>query len=86
MDYFLNSAKFYVNKVLDKNNVDHVKSVCMTYKEHMVFSLSISKKFLNGVCYSLIHSFFPNYCITKPSEIANDIIECIKESGCRKDE
>ncbi len=62
----------------------HPKDVCMTYKEHMKFSLRLSLIFIDASYKAFIHSFFPNSYITSSSDTSKKINYLLKNSGCKK--
>ena len=51
----------------------HPNSVCMTYFQHMRFSMSISRDMLIGSYKAMVHSIFPNFYI-----ISKTIINLIR--------
>ena len=61
----------------------HPKNVCMTYLEHCMFSLKISKTFLVGSFKALVHAFIPDIYITSTSDIVSDVNNRLDNSGCR---
>ena len=61
---------------------DHPSSVCMSYIEHLKFSLNLATLFSEGAMKAIIHSFLPNYYITSSSDISKKIQLLISESGC----
>ena len=52
----------------------HLKDVNMSYIEHMLFSLSLSKIFLKAGVKAIVHSFFPDFLVTSTT----DSIEVLK--------
>lgn len=62
----------------------HPIKVCMTYKEHCLFSLGVSKQFLEGSYKALVHAFIPDVYITSTSDIVNNISFKLENSGCRE--
>ena len=62
----------------------HPKNVCMTYTEHMKFSLQLSKDFFIGSFKAFIHAFYPDAYITSTTDILNEMQEKLDNAGCRK--
>lgn len=60
----------------------HPDSVCMSYFEHMLFSLSLSKDMFIGSCKALIHAIFPNIYITSSSDLTKNLNDKLERSGC----
>ena len=52
----------------------HLENVNMTYTEHMMFSLGLSKIFLVASVKAIIHAFIPDVLITS----STDNIELLK--------
>ena len=53
----------------------HLQDVNMSYTEHMMFSLNLSKIFLGAGFKAIIHAFFPDVLITSSTdsiELLND--------------
>lgn len=63
----------------------HPKNVCMSYTEHAKHSLYFSMILLISSLKSFVHAIFPNIFITSTSDLSNELIKIIKESGCNKD-
>lgn len=64
--------------------LDHPRSVCMSYYEHVSFSLNLAKLFAEGTIKALIHAFIPSYYLESSSVISKEICEKIENSGCNK--
>jgi len=62
----------------------HPKNVCMTYTEHMKFSLQLSKDFFVGGVKAIVHAFYPDAYITSTTDILNEMQEKLDNAGCRK--
>lgn len=62
----------------------HPKSVCMTYCEHFVFSMSISFQFAVGAVKSFVHAIYPDLFITSTTDLLRDLQYDISRVGCRK--
>lgn len=65
------------------SNFQHPNNVCMTYFEHMCFSLEMSIYMGKGCICALIHAFIPSLFNTKTSDINNYIRNKLDKSGCR---
>jgi len=61
----------------------HPKNVCMTYFQHMKFSLNLSYRFFKGSIFAFIHAIYPDIYITYSSDLINDIQKDMKKIGCR---
>jgi hypothetical protein len=55
----------------------HPHSVGLTYGEHLLFSLDLSRLFIIGSCRALVHAFFPFWFETSSHTIAHHIIQDI---------
>ena len=53
------------------NYFDHPKKVGMTYSQHALASLSLSKSFFIGACKGLVHAVYPDALTT----FAQDTLE-----------
>ena len=62
----------------------HPNSVCMSYFEHMKFSLSLSGDFFVGSIKAFVHGIFPNYYITSSSDLVKNIDKKLSNAGCKK--
>ena len=61
----------------------HPKEVCMTYFEHMKFSLYLSYMFGKASFCALIHAVYPDILITTPSDTICKLTFEMKRIGCR---
>lgn len=61
----------------------HPNNVCMSYFQHMCFSLEMSYYMGKGCICALVHSFIPSYFITSTTDINNYIKQRLDSSGCR---
>ena len=61
----------------------HLTDVCMTYCEHMSFSLYLAWEFMFGTIAAVIHAIFPCCFVTHSSSMVTRIQEKMKEIGCR---
>ena len=64
--------------------IDHPTKNCMTYFEHLLFSLNFSKLMVIGSVQALIHAFIPEYYKTSTTDITNKIQTLLKNGGCNK--
>lgn len=62
----------------------HPNQVCMSYKEHMKFSLGLSKDFFVGGVKAVVHAFYPDAYITSTTDILNEMQKKTRTVGCRK--
>ena len=61
----------------------HPSSVCMTYFNHMKFSLYLSYEFAKGSVCALIHGIVPDVFITHSSDLIIKLTNDLKNVGCR---
>jgi hypothetical protein len=61
----------------------HPKDVCMSYLEHMKFSLYLSYMFGKASFCALIHAIYPDILITTSSDTINKLTFEMKQIGCR---
>ena len=66
------------------SNFNHPNSVCMSYFQHMCFSLEMSYLMGKGCICALVHAFIPCACVTTTTDINNYIKDRLNNSGCRK--
>ena len=63
---------------------EHPTKVCMTYVEHMLFSLYLSYSFLKASICAFCHAVYPDVFITHSSDTLTTLLADIKDVGCRK--
>jgi hypothetical protein len=61
----------------------HPSKVCMTYCDHCLLALMLSKEFFIGGVKSCIHAFIPDIFQTSASEHVNTIKHILETNGCR---
>lgn len=61
----------------------HPSNVCMTYFNHMKFSLYLSYEFAKGAFGALIHAFLPDILVTHSSDLIKKLTDDLKNVGCR---
>jgi hypothetical protein len=61
----------------------HPASVCMTYFQHFVFSMMLSRKFAIGSWKAFIHALYPSAYITSSSDLIEDVKMDMTQVGCR---
>ncbi len=64
----------------------HPASVCMSYLEHLIFSMSISARFAVGSVQAFVHALYPDAFITSSSDLVNELQHDMKSVGCRDEE
>ena len=74
----------FLNKIFDLLN-EHPYEVCMSYYEHLTFSLYISYLLFKSSVKSIIHSIFPFYYKTSTTDLINELPVLMSEYGCRKE-
>jgi hypothetical protein len=67
-----------------KNFFQHPTKVCLTYFEHLRFSLYVTKTLFVGSIKSLIHSFYPDIFITSTTDLLLELNKEMEKIGCRK--
>ena len=67
-----------------KNFFHHPTKVCLTYFEHLRFSLYVTKTLFVGSIKSLIHSFYPDIFITSTTDLLLKLNKEMEKIGCRK--
>ena len=60
----------------------HLTQVCMTYTEHLKFSLSLSGKFAVGSYRAFVHALVPNLYTTSSSDVISDVAYHMSTHGC----
>ena len=65
---------------------NHPKKVCMTYFEHMKFSLYLSFQLFKASVCSLCHAIYPDIFTTYSSDMINSLFIEIRNVGCKKNE
>ena len=63
---------------------EHPNAVCMSYIQHMKFSLKLSYIMFTSSCKAVIHAFIPSLFITSSSDSVNKMSHLLKNSGCNK--
>ena len=61
----------------------HPANVCMTYSEHMWFSLSLAMDLFRASAASLVHAFVPDVLVHFTSNMVRECDRRIKQAGCR---
>ena len=64
----------------------HPKEVCMTYIEHMLLSLQLSRIFCIGSLKAIVHAFLPDYYVKSSTNIVIEAQQIMANAGCREDE
>ena len=62
----------------------HPAKVCMTYYEHMKFSLKLSRLLMYSSYSAFIHAFIPDIHVKTTSDTVLMIQKKIDEAGCKK--
>ena len=62
----------------------HPQSVCMSYFQHCLFSLKLSRYFAIGSLKAIVHAFFPNLYITSSTDLLVSMKEEMSQIGCHK--
>lgn len=57
--------------------------VCMTYLEHMQFSLNISLRLFIGSIQAFTHALIPDICVHTTTNLVKTIENKLKNSGCK---
>ena len=61
----------------------HPTNVCMTYLEHMKFSLNISLTLFIGSIQAFVHALIPDVCVHTTTNVVKNIEDKLKNSGCK---
>lgn len=61
----------------------HPNKVCMSYIEHMKFSLQLSSEFAKASTGAFIHAFIPDLLVTHSSDTIKKISDDMEKVGCR---
>ena len=61
----------------------HPERVCMTYGNHMLFSLNCSYIMFTGSIKAFIHAFIPDIYIASSTKVVNKLQKLIKDAGCQ---
>lgn len=61
----------------------HPAEVCMSYLQHMFFSLEMCFYFFMAAITAFIHAFLPDTFITSTSDSVKYIQKRLDDSGCR---
>ena len=64
----------------------HPASVCMSYLEHFMFSMSLSAKLALGSAQAFVHALYPDAFITSSSDLVNHLQEEMKKVGCKDED
>ena len=64
----------------------HPAKVCMTYFQHFLFSMYLSRKFAIGSIKAFIHAVYPDWYITSSSDLLEDVKADMKTVGCSQHE
>ena len=62
----------------------HPAKVCMTYYEHMKFSLNLSRLLMYSSYSAFIHAFIPDIHVKTTSDTVAMVQKIIDEGGCKK--
>ena len=63
----------------------HPSNVCLTYFQHMKFSLFLSAEFAKASFFALAHAVYPDIFITHSSDTIKYLQNEMDKIGCRKD-
>ena len=70
-----------LDETMDKKFL-HPKNVCMTYTEHLKFSLHLSFILFKGSIKGLIHSFYPDVYKTYAQDVIKITSHLLESNGC----
>lgn len=82
MNYIRSNIIKRINTQLNET-FKHPKNVCMTYNEHAKFSFQLSYVFLKGASQGVIHSIYPDTCITYAQDTIEEANKLLNNSGCK---
>lgn len=88
MNYLNQTVDNYKNMLINitKKLYEHPQSVCMDYKQHCMFSLTLAHLHLYGVFVSTTHAFFPWIYSTAATDLNEYMAKLIVENGCKKND
>ena len=61
----------------------HPTNVCMTYLEHMKFSLNLSLILFAASIQAFVHAIIPDVCVNTTTNVVKTIENKLKNSGCK---
>ena len=61
----------------------HPTKVCMSYFQHMIFSLYICKKLFIGSIHAFIHALYPDWFVTSSSDLVVELQQEMTQVGCK---
>ena len=61
----------------------HPKRVCLSYYQHLRFSLNISKKLFIGSIQAFIHALYPDAFVTSTTDLLTECSREMEKIGCR---
>ena len=61
----------------------HPNNVCISYLEHLIFSIVLSFSLLLGSLKAFVHAIIPSMFITSTTDLVKDIDIKLKTSGCK---
>ena len=64
----------------------HPQQVCMTYIDHMILSLQLSRIFCIGSLKAIVHAFLPDYYVKSSTNAVIEAQQMMMNAGCREDE
>lgn len=62
----------------------HPANVCLTYFQHMKFSLFLASEFGKASLFAVVHAIYPDAYITHSSDTIKYLNDEMKKIGCRK--
>ena len=61
----------------------HPSKVCMTYKEHLVFSMWLSKEFAKASAVAALHALLPDTFVTHSTDTLKKLEGEMAKVGCK---
>ena len=61
----------------------HLSEVCMTYRQHLIFSSMISFKLFCGSVKALVHAIIPSFFAKSSTLLLKEVQDDIENSGCQ---
>ena len=61
----------------------HLQDVCLSYYEHMRFSLYLSREFFQSSLQAVVHAFVPSLYVTSSSDMVQRVTMEMAQIGCR---
>lgn len=68
----------------NKAMFEHPKNVCLSYMEHLKFSMWLSYEFAVASIVAAVHAVYPDAYVTHSSDTVSRIRAAMEKIGCRE--